>query len=482
MLPDEPVDVMVVGGGGREHAICAKLAESNRVQTVFCAPGNGGTANCTKVKNVDLKVDDFSGIARFAEENKVELVVIGPDNPLADGIVDYLQGSGLRVFGPRKEAARLESSKAFAKDFMVKNGIPTARYFVADSHRQALELVEEHDYLRVVKVDGLALGKGVFVCKNKDEVIFALKQIFRENRFGKSNQKVVLEERLVGEEISLLMFCDGRNLSLMPACQDHKRRFDGDRGPNTGGMGVYAPVDLYARCREAIHADLVKPLQKALDSRSLDFKGIIFAGLLMVRQDNNDKIEENSKGNNSDGASLANSLTAEGTGSAGGSPASSTENGKNSAKPSSKYRPYVLEFNARFGDPETQAIMPLLKSDLFEIFWACTECRLASLQPEWSSQSSCCVIACAKNYPEGSSQGQQIEISSLPDETTVFHAGTKLKNGQLVSAGGRVLGVTGVGTSLTQAIDRAYEGIQSVSFSDMDYRKDIGRRALVGCP
>lgn len=435
MLPDSPVEVMVIGGGGREHAICAKLSESEHVSAIFCAPGNGGTAGCSKVKNVDLKVDDFAGIAHFAQQHQISLVVIGPDNPLADGIVDYLQAAGLRVFGPRKEAARLESSKAYAKDFMTKHGIPTARYFVADSYRQALELVDEHDYLRVVKVDGLALGKGVFVCKTRDEVHQALKQIFRENRFGKSGQKVVLEERLVGEELSLLMFCDGRRLSLMPASQDHKRRYDGDRGPNTGGMGVFAPVDLYSRCREVINNSLMKPLQKALDSRSLQFRGIIFAGLLMVK-------EEKSR----------------------------------------NYKPYVLEFNARFGDPETQAILPLLKSDLFEIFWACTEGRLAGLQIEWSGNSSCCVIACAKNYPEGSSQGHPIEIGSLPEETILFHAGTKLRDGQLLSAGGRVLGVTGLGSNLTQAIDRAYDGIRSVSFADMDYRKDIGRRALAGCP
>ncbi len=435
MLPENPVDVMVVGGGGREHAICLKLSESQHVNNIYCAPGNGGTASCPKVQNVDLKVDDFTGIAKFASDKAVELVVIGPDNPLADGIVDHLQAAGLRVFGPRKEAARLESSKSFAKEFMVKNGIPTARYFVADSHRQAIELVEEHDYLRVVKVDGLALGKGVYVCKDKQEVLHALKQIFRDNRFGKSGHRVVLEEKLVGQELSLLMFCDGKRLSLMPASQDHKRRFDGDRGPNTGGMGVYAPVDLYSRCRASIHEQLVKPLQKALDSRSLDFKGVIFAGLLMVR---NEKSRE--------------------------------------------YKPYVLEFNARFGDPETQAILPLLKSDLFEIFWACTNGRLAGLHIDWSSQSSCCVIACAKNYPDGSSQGQEIEIGSLPNDTILFHAGTKLQGGNLVSAGGRVLGITGLGSNLSEAIDKAYEGVQSVSFSDMDYRKDIGRRALVGCP
>jgi phosphoribosylamine--glycine ligase len=433
MVLDRKVKAMVIGGGGREHAICWKLAQSPCLERLYCAPGNGGTASLEKTENVDIKVGDFDGITAFAKNNAVDLIIIGPDNPLADGIVDHLHKAGLRVFGPRQAAARLESSKAFAKDFMVQQGIPTAKHFTTDSHEDACSFVRENEWARVVKVDGLALGKGVFVCDNLTETLDALQIIFRENRFGESGRQVVLEERLIGEEMSLLMFCDGKTLSLMPPSQDHKRRFEGDRGPNTGGMGVFAPVDLYQKCREVIDRDVVAPLQKALDSRRIDYNGIIYAGLLMV----------------------------------------STPEG---------YKPYVLEFNARFGDPETQVILPLLQSDLLEIMWASTEGKLAECKIEWSNQSACCVIACAEAYPEGSSKDEPIIIGHLNDGTIVFHAGTKLQGDKLLSAGGRVLGITSLGANLNEAINRAYEGIKSISFKDMAYRKDIGRRALSGCP
>lgn len=433
MVPDQKVKVMVIGGGGREHAICWKLVQSPALDRLYCAPGNGGTALLEKTENVSIKVSDFDAITAFAKEKAVDLIVIGPDNPLADGIVDHLQKAGLRVFGPRKAAARLESSKAFAKDFMVQHKIPTAKHFTTDSHEDACSFAKENDWARVVKVDGLALGKGVFVCDTLTETLDALQIILRENRFGESGRQVVLEERLVGEEMSLLMFCDGKTISLMPPSQDHKRRFEGDRGPNTGGMGVFAPVDLYEKCRDAINAEVVAPLQKALESKSIAFSGIIYAGLLIV----------------------------------------STPQG---------YKPYCLEFNARFGDPETQVILPLLESDLLEILWACTEGNLADCKIEWSQQAACCVIACAEAYPDGSSKDEQIQIGHINDGTIVFHAGTKLQGDRLLSAGGRVLGVTSLGPNLNEAINRAYEGIKSISFKDMAYRKDIGRRALSGCP
>lgn len=441
---------MVVGGGGREHAICWKLSSSPLLNELYCAPGNGGTASLAKTQNVDLTVTDFDGIANFAKEKNVGLIVIGPDNPLADGIVDHLEGAGLRVFGPKKAAARLESSKAFSKEFMVQHKIPTAKHFTTDSHEDACDFVRENEWARVVKVDGLALGKGVFVCDNLTETLDALQIIFRQNRFGESGKRIVLEERLFGEEVSLLMFCDGKSLALMPPSQDHKRRFEQDKGPNTGGMGVFAPVDLFQRCQQVIQDEVVAPLQKALDSGSINYKGVIYAGLLMVETTTHGEID--------------------------------TSPHKHPSPWSKSYKPYCLEFNARFGDPETQVILPLLQSDLLTILWSCTDKTLSEQKIEWSKQSACCVIACAEAYPEGSSNGAEISIGALNPGTMIFHSGTKVENNKLLSAGGRVLGITALGNSLNEAIDNAYQGVKAVSFKDMAYRKDIGRRALSGCP
>ncbi len=445
---------MVIGGGGREHAICWKLSQSPLLQSLYCLPGNGGTAALPKSTNVesiefeeekngekvkreyslkDLSSQVFPAIAAFAKAKNIDLVVVGPDNPLADGIVDQLEAHGLRVFGPNKKAAQLEASKAFAKEFMSANNIPTARYVAVDSHEDAVDFIRNNDWARVVKVDGLALGKGVFVCDTETETRDALQIIFRENRFGDSGKKVLLEEKLVGEEMSLLMFCDGKNIALMPASQDHKRRFDGDRGPNTGGMGVFAPVDLYANCKELIENEVIDPLRKALDKWPVKFKGVLYAGLLLVKNE-------------------------------------------------SGYKPYVLEFNARFGDPETQVILPLLESDLLEILWACTENSLDKQEIKWANKACCCVIACAESYPEGSSKGEEIKIDTTNNGVIIFHAGTRREGSRLVSAGGRVLGVTATGKNLSEAIDHAYKGIKLVSFKDMAYRKDIGRRALTKCP
>lgn len=466
MSSDKPVNVMVIGGGGREHAICWKLVQSLKLEKLYCLPGNGGTASLQKTTNVDtlsitetkdgveskkelrlrdLRPSDFPHIANFAKEKEIDLVVIGPDNPLADGIVDQLEAAGLRVFGPRQAAARLESSKDYAKEFMVMQGIPTAKHATLDSHEDAVDFIRKNDWARVVKVDGLALGKGVFVCDSETETRDALQIIFRENRFGDSGKKVVLEERLIGEEMSLLMFCDGKTLVPMPASQDHKRRFDGDQGPNTGGMGVFAPVELYAKCKEAIEAEVIAPLRKALETGRLVYKGILYVGLLIVKD----------------------------------------QNGGGHKHPSpwgASYKPYVLEFNARFGDPETQVILPLLESDLLEILWSCTDGTLDKQQINWSDRAACCVIACAETYPEGSSKGEEIKVGESKNGTIVFHSGTKLEGDRLLSAGGRVLGITALGKSLSEAIDHAYEGIKTVSFNGMAYRKDIGRRTVSGCP
>jgi phosphoribosylamine--glycine ligase len=430
--------VLVVGGGGREHALCWKLAQSSRVETIYCAPGNGGTSLESKVQNINISVGEFDKLIQFAREQSIDLTVIGPDNPLSDGIVDAFQTEGLCVFGPTRESARLEWSKAFAKEFMSEVGIPTPKYLICDSYEQACEALQKNQWARVIKADGLALGKGVFVCDSEAECVDALDQIFRKKAFGVAGERVLLEEKISGFEISLLMFCDGKTLLPMPASQDHKRRFDDDKGPNTGGMGVYAPMPGYERYQQEIEKNVVEPLREALRSGKLEYKGIIYAGIIY-----------------------------------GVNP----EHSGHSSKPKAQ----VLEFNARFGDPETQALMPLLTSDLYEILLACTESKLNDIDVTWSTASSCCVVASAKAYPEASSTGKEITIGALPSGTVVFHAGTLADKAGLRTNGGRVLALNSVRPTLQEARDVAYAALREVEFEDMDFRKDIARRALEQC-
>jgi phosphoribosylamine--glycine ligase len=429
--------ILVVGGGGREHALCWKLAQSENIGKIFCAPGNGGTAKEAKTENVDIAVMDFDGIAEFCKKSSIDLVVVGPDDPIAGGLVDHLEQIGIRAFGPSKKLARLESSKAFAKQFMVDHQIPTARFIVTDNLQDALDAVREHPWARVIKADGLALGKGVFVCDTEDEAVDAVHAIFRERRFGDAGKRVVMEEKISGEEMSLLLFCDGKRIVAMPPLQDHKRRFDGDRGPNTGGMGAFSPVELYRHCQKEVDQQVLEPLRKAMRARQFDYKGVLFIGLMVDSK----HVDEGARA----------------------------------------FIPYVLEYNARFGDPETQAIMPLLESDLLEILWACTEGRLHEVTPKWSKQSSCCVVAAADQYPESSSRGEEINLTKLPEGSVVFHAGTKLDGAKLVTNGGRILAVTAVGADLEQATTNAYAAIQNVSFPSIAYRKDIARRSGAAC-
>jgi phosphoribosylamine--glycine ligase len=428
MLPNKPINILVVGGGGREHALCWKLAQSPLAKLVYCAPGNGGTATEPKVKNVAIQATDFAGLRKFAINSNIDFIVIGPDNQLADGIVDFLQKEKLRVFGPTKEQARLEWSKAYAKRFMTKIGLPTARYIVSDSLAHAQETAKQNPWAQVVKADGLAFGKGVFVCDDDAEVSQALSAIFSEKRFGESGNRVVLEEKLVGEELSLITLCDGKSLITLAPCQDHKRRFDDDKGPNTGGMGAYSPVELYDRYRNKIEREILSPLRSALTSGELSFTGVIYIGLMIA----NDK-------------------------------------------------PYVIEFNARFGDPETQAMLPRLQSDLLPALWSCTEGTLTESQIAWSKDSSCCVVAAAKSYPESSSKDEPISINNLPSKAVLFHAGTKLADGKLLTNGGRVLSITALAPSLEAAHNLAYEALKQISFPSIDYRHDIARRAAKQC-
>ncbi|HEY9867889.1 MAG TPA: phosphoribosylamine--glycine ligase [Candidatus Obscuribacterales bacterium] len=450
MTLDRQIKVLVIGGGGREHALCWKITQSPFAERVYCAPGNGGTATTYGVTNVDLCLSDFPAIVEFSRQQAIDLIVVGPDNPLAEGIVDSLEDAGLRVFGPRREAARLEWSKSFAKHFMTRHGIPTARYAVTNSLDMARQALREDPGLRVVKVDGLALGKGVFVCDSEKEAVEALSIVLAEKRFGDAGKRVVIEERLQGEEISLLALCDGRRLVPLLPSRDHKRRFDKDCGPNTGGMGAYAPAELYEQCRQQVEQKVLQPIRKALASGELRYKGVLYIGLM---------------------------ITTAGSGNA----SSGKRRSLAGASAGTVFEPYVLEFNARFGDPETQAILPLLSSDLLPALWACTEGTLDKVALEWSGQAACCVVAAAGDYPEGSSRGEPIELADLPPHTVAFHAGTRLADGQIVTNGGRIIAVTGTGPSLELARDRAYEGIAKIGFKGMDYRRDIAERALRTC-
>ncbi|MBP9090233.1 phosphoribosylamine--glycine ligase [bacterium] len=435
--------VLVVGGGGREHAICWKLALSTRVEQIFCAPGNGGTAKSDKTTNIDIAVMDFDKLISFGKEQAIDLVVIGPDNPLAEGIVDKMEAAGLRVFGPNKSQAKLEWSKAYAKEVLNQLNIATARFATANSQQTAEAVVKANQWARVIKADGLALGKGVFVCSNEEEALQALNTIYKSGKF--SDTKVVIEEMLSGEEISLLTLCDGRTLTPLLPSQDHKRRFDDDLGPNTGGMGAYAPVQLYEKHKEAIQDRVLEPLQKALTEGKLNFKGVLYIGLLMHQEKSNvDKTSTNQPSKNLP-------------------------------------EPYVLEFNARFGDPETQTILPLLQSDLFDALYACTDQSLDQQKLSWSRQSSCCVIGAAQGYPESSSKGEAITLPLHSDnEQIIFQAGTKLlttaTGEQLVTDGGRIFAAVGLADKMEDARERAYNLIARVQCQSLDYRRDIAKR------
>ncbi len=459
---DSKINIMVVGAGGREHALCWKIAQSKYAGNIYCAPGNGGTAGDLRITNVNLPVTDFAALSDFAKEKQVDFVVIGPDNPLADGIVDYMEAKGLTVFGPKKEAAKLEWSKAHSKEFMLQHQIPTARFTVVHDFENAQKFVKENNWARVIKADGLALGKGVFVCNSEAEAIEALNAIFKECRFGDAGSTVVIEEKLIGEELSLLLLIDGKSVMPLSACQDHKRRFDGDTGPNTGGMGAYSPVRLFDKHKDAIESLVVKPIEEALKKGTLDFKGMLFAGILVG-------VPETPGQTASSGADLSN-----------GSNLSKLSKFSNSSNLPDSI-PFVLEFNARFGDPETQALMPRLKSDLLPLLWASAKGGLAEEKIEWHDKASVCVVLSAQNYPESSSKGQTIEVGDLPDNAFIFHAGTQLDGDKLLTNGGRVLALTALGESIETARENAYKAIKQVKFADMSCRSDIALKEVGQC-
>jgi phosphoribosylamine--glycine ligase len=415
--------VLVVGSGGREHAIIWKLSQSEKVDKIYCAPGNAGIGELAEL--VPIGAMDFDSLIAFAKENEVDLTVVGMDDPLVGGIVDAFEEAGLRVFGPRKNAAIIEGSKAFSKELMKKYNIPTAGYETFDDYEKALEYVKNGDFPVVLKADGLALGKGVLICNTLEEAEDGLKSMMIDKKFGASGNKVVIEEFLTGPEMSVLSFCDGKTIVPMVSAQDHKRAYDNDEGLNTGGMGTFSPSRVYTDelakdCMEKIY----KPTVDALNAEGRTFKGIIFFGLM---------------------------LTPKGM--------------------------RVIEYNARFGDPETQVVLPRLKNDLLEIFEACVDGTLDKIDVQWEESGTACVVLASGGYPVSYKKGYEItglEDAKKAPNTVVFHAGTALKDGKYVTNGGRVLGVTGIGANLDEAIKIAYDSVKLINFKDMHYRKDIG--------
>jgi phosphoribosylamine--glycine ligase len=415
--------VLVVGSGGREHALVWKIAQSSMVDKIFCAPGNGGISRLTEC--IPLKAIDVEGVVGFSKEQKIDLVVVAPDDPLAAGMVDALETEGIRAFGPRKDAAIIEASKAFSKELMKKYDIPTASYEVFENGAEAIEYLKHQKYPIVVKADGLALGKGVIIAQSFEEASDAVKSMMGDRVFGSAGDRIVIEEFLSGQEVSILAFTDGKTVVPMVSSQDHKRALDYDRGLNTGGMGAFSPSRIYTpEIAEYCMDKIFKPTVNAMDSEGRRFKGVLYFGLII------------------------------------------TDDG-----------PKVLEYNARFGDPETQVVLPRLKNDLVEIFNAVIDEKLDDVKIEWEDNAVVCVVAASGGYPEKYMVGYEIkgleQVGADPD-VVVFHAGTKIIDGNYVTSGGRVLGVSAIDSTLDSAIKRAYEAVGKISFKNMHYRKDIG--------
>jgi len=412
----------VIGSGGREHALSWKLSQSDKVGKVFTAPGNGGTLN-----NVDISIDDLDGLAKFAKENKC-FTVVGPEVPLAEGIVDKFNQMNLNIFGPSQKAAQLESSKIWAKEFMERNQIPTARFGIFDDPKKAEDYVNSNDYNVVVKADGLAAGKGVIVCNSKEEAMAAIDTILVKKIFGDAGNKILIEERIDGIEISFIALSDGTVAIPMASSQDHKRIFDDDKGPNTGGMGAYSPTPI-------IDETLAKKIQErvidktilSMKDEGITFKGFLYAGIMVK-----------------DG------------------------------------EPYVLEYNVRMGDPECQPITMRMDFDLYDYLVACTEGKLSEMpNPSWKNKSAVCVVLASEGYPESYPKNEEITgLDSIPENSHVFHAGTKNQDGKILTNGGRVLGVTALGDTLESAITNAYAAAEKISWPHKFCRIDIGKKGL----
>jgi len=423
------MNVLLIGSGGREHAIALKIKQSNKLSALFCSPGNPGTENIAR--NVSMSINDNQSVLNFCTNNKIDLVVIGPEQPLVDGLADYLRNSGIKVFGPSTKAAQIESSKVFAKKIMIEAGVPTAKYieFSESQLNQTIEYLNNVTYPLVIKADGLAAGKGVLICNSKLEAQSAIKEIFELKIFGKSGSKIIIEEFLVGEEASIFAITDGEHFVCLPAAQDHKRSGDGDTGKNTGGMGAYAPAPIITKILlEQVEREIIEPTLKKMRETGNKFVGCLYAGLMI------------------------------------------TESG-----------PKVIEFNCRFGDPETQVVLPILDGDFLQLLYSAADGNLDKNSVKYSGGSSVCIVAVSAGYPNDYNRG--FEISGLDfseDEILIYHAGTKKENNRILTNGGRVLGITSVLKTfdLVQAQKKAYEAIKKIHFDGMYYRKDIGEKAF----
>lgn len=421
------MNILLIGSGGRENALAWKLSQSNRVDELYTAAGNPGTAKFGE--NLDFEESNHQGLLEFALKEKIDITIVGPEAPLAAGIVDLFKEHGIKVFGPTKDAAQLESSKVFAKNLMQKYNIPTAEYKSFSDPKKARKYIKEKGAPIVVKAEGLAAGKGVIVAQQLEEALSAVDKIMIDEKFGQAGEKIVVEEYLEGEEATILSFCDGDNIVPMIPSQDHKPAYDGDKGPNTGGMGAYAPAPVVdAKMMAEIKEEIMEPTLAALKKEGVDFKGIIYFGLMI---------------------------------------------NKGKAK--------VLEYNVRFGDPEAQVVLPLLKSDLIDIIEAVLENKLGDLKIEWSTKKALCVVMASGGYPVEYEKGKKITgIDSVEekDDLIVFQAGTKAVDGELFTDGGRVLAVTALADDFAEVIKKAYQGVEKIHFEDFHIRHDIGHKAL----
>ena len=419
--------VLVIGGGGREHTLVWKINQSPKVSQIYCAPGNAGISQLARCINIDAS--NIEKLADFAQKEKVDLTVVGPELPLSKGIVNEFNKQGLRIFGPSKEATEIESSKVFSKYLMKKYNIPTANYQVFQDSEEAFDYIKQQTFPLVIKADGLAAGKGVFIVKNLNQAGDALNTLMKKKTFGEAGRQIVIEEFLEGEEVSILAFSDGKTVVPMVSSQDHKKIFDNDQGPNTGGMGAYSPVPFYLNeFKKTVLEEILKPTVKGLQSEGREYKGVLYAGLV---------------------------LTKEG--------------------------PKVLEFNARFGDPETQVVLPRLKTDLVDILNAVIEGSLYKINIEWNNNSVVCVVVASGGYPSKYQKGKVIsglERLKKMKNTITFHAGTEFQDGKIITSGGRVLGITVWDETISKAKEKAYEGVGKIYFEDMYYRKDIAAKAI----
>jgi phosphoribosylamine--glycine ligase len=417
--------VLVIGSGGREHALVWKIKQSPKVEKIFCAPGNAGTSEFAD--NIPIAADDIEGLLQFAMKKEIGLTVVGPEQPLVMGIVDRFEIKGLRIFGPSASAAELEGSKSFSKDIMQKYGLPTAEYKIFTSAESATKYIQAKNCPLVVKADGLAAGKGVLLCRSSREALVAVDTIMRQRLFGEAGDQIVVEEFLEGQEISVLAFSDGKTVLLMDSAQDHKAVYDGDIGPNTGGMGAYSPAPVFTEIMQQKARDkIMLPMVRAMQQEGRTYKGILYAGLMLT-----------------------------------------------------KTGPQILEFNARFGDPETQPLMVRMDTDIIPLFEACIDGSLDQCQVNWKNKSSVCVVMTAEGYPGTYQKGEIIsglQSANSTPEVVVFHAGTKEQDGKVLTNGGRVLGVTATGGNTESAIQRVYDAVGKVNWRGVHYRKDIGSR------